>query len=242
MPKRDTTIRCVCTSCKDSGDLAADGSPLGKLIPATQRIAHQRRMQLEESTLDSQETIIQDAVYSVIRDTLKPCGPNSDDQPSRLWVSRHDFQHEKALQQHPEGSEDPPIDAILEGIQRLQISSNKPSSTPSTPSRHASKSEKSELNHRTQTAHKALDDIQARVASCIGKLSTAPSQSVVAEVAAEVVQIQVSFDNVKRDVQSVNIRKHQLAESIIRLRKDFAKHQPENDNADHPLEYTSSMS
>jgi hypothetical protein len=240
MPKRDMNICCICTTCKNSGDLAPDGSPLGKLIPASQRIAHQRRMQLEvEATLGTQETVISDAIYLVMRDTLAPSDSNLDSQPSRLWTSRHDFQRETSLQQNPDAltCEDPPVDAILEGIQRLQVSPN--DSSPDS-SRYTSKSEQ---HQRTRTAHKVLDHIEARIASSVVRLSISPLRSVIAEVETEIVQIQVAFDNVKRNVQSVNTRKDRLGNSIIGLQKEFAKFQQENHVPDYnPLQYNSSMS
>jgi hypothetical protein len=120
MLKRDTTVRCLCASCKYLGDLGVSGSPLDKLIPASQRLAHQRRMQLEavESFLGTQKTAIHHAVYSIMRDTLDPNGENLDIQPNQLWTSKHDFQREASSQRSDALScKDPPVSAILEEIQ-----------------------------------------------------------------------------------------------------------------------------
>src|ERR1700761_8149800 len=104
MPARTTkaTFHCFCASCILLGGVGPDNQPLGKLFPASQRVAHLARVRAEEeaeaqwqsstTTNPRDAAVIQEASSSIFALTLTDNGPDLNTQCSRLWTSRDEIQ------------------------------------------------------------------------------------------------------------------------------------------------------
>ena len=127
MPSRSPQpFRCFCDSCVITGGCSPNGTPLGTLMPASQRVAHLRRVQSEatarrDAQLSLQTHEVKDHVSAMFALTLSDEGPDLNPQSSRLWSSRNDLQPSSPSSLiHPSILSAPTTEAILRSICLLQ--------------------------------------------------------------------------------------------------------------------------
>jgi hypothetical protein len=254
MPARQLgKFRCCCIICTASCDTGPDGTPLGKLIPESQRIPHLARVKAE--TEARRQSDIQSAAASLFASTLIDDGPDLHAQPSRLWSSREEYQSSASTispktQTHS-------MDIILDSFQRLQseVQDSTPlqsvsfppesealpypviqesTSSTSKPSKYLPKRE---LNKLTKSAHRILDHIEKRTRHWLLQIDV----DTLADGEHDMAYIQTAFDNVKRDVPSVNARKATIGTSLAQLQSRLVELRRLNPSVDDkPLQFDSS--
>jgi hypothetical protein len=120
MPARPSVkFRCFCIICIADCETGPDNTPLGKLIPESQRISHLARAKAEANIQSQlQESELQNSAASLFANTLVADGSDMHAQPSRFWSSREDYQ--SSVPNIPPESNPLPINTIIESFQRLQ--------------------------------------------------------------------------------------------------------------------------
>jgi hypothetical protein len=137
MPSRSVPVYCICPECcRTSG-------PKGVLFNSTgSRAAHRARTQLEQDskqtpacvrleTPESAQESIHNAKARVFAATLLGSGSKIDVLPSKLWMSRDEFQrHRDDAYDFPNPSSVSPVDGIIESLSRLSLGNASLSSSP----------------------------------------------------------------------------------------------------------------
>jgi hypothetical protein len=76
---------------------------------------------------------------------------------------------------------------------------------------------KRELSKLTKTAHRILDHVEHRACNWFLQLPNITMAETLADAEHDIGHIQTTFDNVKRDVQSVNVRKATIGHRLTQL-------------------------
>jgi hypothetical protein len=213
-------------------------------MPASQRVAHLRRVQSEatarrDAQLSLQTQEVEDLVSAMFASTLSDAGPDLNTQSSRLWSSRNDLQPSSPPSSvHPSISSAPTTEAILGSIRRLQrapetgtadlMADTLPSpdvydTTPSQSQRTESKRERSTLTKKAHKILELLDDKANRCLVMLSSLELAPDYLLLASLEREIAELQRSIDNVKRSVHSLNQRKGPLRDKLEGIQSRFTK-------------------
>jgi len=239
MPARNE-FHCCCAECVSLYGFDSNGQPIGKVFPASERIAHTHRVQAEAAAklAEEREATTHTAAATVFAHTLADNGPNINAQPSRLWVSRSEYQGSAAFQTN---SNEIPISAIIDGVRTLQALS--PSTNVSgllnrfqelaiSPDRvqgdhrspiptHSSKSaQKKERNRATKKAHDILEGLEKRCQQYIDRVEQAGmniTRDDIGYIEAQVTSLYKGLENVKRNTESVMLRKNAVEKSLSGL-------------------------
>jgi hypothetical protein len=255
MPARQLgKFRCCCIICIASCETGSDGTPLGKLIPESQRISHLARVRAE--TEARRQSDIQNAAASLFASTLVDDGPDLHSQPSRLWSSRDEYQSSASTIFESPETETLPIDIIMSGFQRLQSDVHSTplqsisfppesealpypeiqDSTASIP-KPAKHLERRELAKLTKSAHRILDHVEKRTRHWLLQINV----DTLADGERDISLIQTAFDNVNRHVSSVNTRKAIIGASLAQLQSRVVELRRLNPSVDDkPLQFDSS--
>ncbi|KAF8187438.1 hypothetical protein BJ912DRAFT_926685 [Pholiota molesta] len=249
MPARTSnslTFHCNCFICNAEGPCDSNGSPLGRDLPLSMRSVHQDRIQA--ATLASSEAAGLEEISSSIFSSAVIGGEYSlRSEPSRLWTSRESHH----APYPPSAPDDPPFDNIIHGLERLQLDSTNTNpplhspavADPSSPLDAVAKPAgmppinqnlKQERSQRTAKAHMSLDKIDSCIKACSTRIATAElSADDILHLQDEVGRLQLSLENVRRNVHSVNVRRLATLASlngIARILEDLQKQHPINAN------------
>lgn len=123
----------------------------------------------------------------------------------------------------------------------LPVNPSPPSSNPEAV--NTAKVSKREKDHRTVKVHRILDVVERRSRECLDKLASPDfSLAHITNLEQEISRLQESFDNVKRNVPSVNERKAIVKRSLALLQGNFAEFSAANFTPnDQPVFYNSGM-
>jgi hypothetical protein len=105
MPRREKYFRCAsCTDCLERGDINSHGVRIGRLLPMSSRVAHLARIQnsrpqipfddAESPSTEFTADMAEELSNRVFAATLDDDGVNVDEQPSRLFCTRAEYQAE----------------------------------------------------------------------------------------------------------------------------------------------------
>lgn len=195
---------CTCHSCILSGDVGENGIRLGKLWTGPAKLAHLKRVQMQQVP-----SAIAEATAHIA--SLKRPGIPSQsifEEPVR----------DLGIGSHLSTSAVSDVDAIITGVQTLQIHSDVSPLVPAMRNERGmdKRHSKQERSRLTTKAHMVLKNVENRLDICSEKLRN-PCLESFQYVEKELPQLAQILNRVNRNVQSIVDRKAQITRQLTLL-------------------------
>jgi hypothetical protein len=155
---------CPCKDCDAKGGLDSNGRPkgvqfasadYGAQIAAGAGLRNQQKVkeQAESDEQQRQRALQLQMQEEIVGLILNDTGPDLDNQPSKLWASREEFQERVVT---PSRVRDPPLDDLAQSFSQISLFADSP--PPSEP-KQSKKYDKREKNHRTDETWLIYNDL-----------------------------------------------------------------------------------
>ena len=240
MPAQPTTSTaakkaCYCEECVENGGMGSDGCPKGVQFTPAALAGHKaavvlRKMQRASVQAEYEKQESQCAMDSIQEDiiglVLSDSGPDPDNQLSKLWTSRAEFQEEVAV---PSCVSEPLVDELISSLGRMSLfPSSEDTGSPSTSDNHQlpppnpklfKKYDKREKNQRTVRAKQVLESIRGEIRTLFDQLSTQPDFGLLQEVETKIGRMRSVMERTTRTTWSVVQARRETSTEIQRLRK-----------------------
>ena len=174
--------------------------------------------------------------------TMTDEGPDINNQPSKLWTSRDEFQANRRI--HALNLTLPLVQDVMDSITRLVTAPSSASSAPVSepslqPTRKVVRLPKRERNRATSKALDHLQNIELRTCAAIEKLSEPLSDEVLHIVESELVCLRQAFNKVTRHSALVSDRKQQVVSNLNDLEARVMGYKARGPSTQEPIHYNS---